>query len=120
MGGAGLKIHLRLVDEVGARVPQVRHREERETRDPGGVALPVRPVQVVRQLFGRQRVLLHVVEAAAVQGPLARRPRPCRAIPGPAASRGCCPASRSRRRRRSRRWGFMTWTQRSSRLAQSR
>ena len=69
-GRTGLPVHLGLVDEVGAGVPQIGHGEQRKTAEPGGVTLPVRPVQVVRQLLGRQRVLLHVVEATAVDGPL--------------------------------------------------
>jgi len=59
----------RLVDQERARVEQVQHREQRETGQPGGVALPIKPVQVRRQGLGRPQVLLRVVETAAVHGP---------------------------------------------------
>src|SRR5690606_41250611 len=53
--------------EVGAQ--QVQQHEQAEARQPGGVGLPERPVQVVGQFGGVGQVFLVVVEAAAVHGP---------------------------------------------------
>ena len=58
-----------LVDQEGAGVEQVQHREQREAGEPGRVALPHRPVQVLGQARRRDRVLLLVIEAAAVHRP---------------------------------------------------
>ena len=57
--------------EYGSRagVEQVEHGEEREAGHPGRVALPHRPVQLLGQARRRHRVLLLVIEAAAVDRP---------------------------------------------------
>ena len=69
MAAPGDQFIKRLVDQVGAGAPEVRHREQREAGQPGRVALPVEPVQVLGQLGRRNAVLHRVVEAAAVHGP---------------------------------------------------
>src|SRR5450830_15280 len=68
-GGAGGPVMHALVDHEGAGVEQVQHREQAETGQPRGVALPVEPVQVVRHGLRGDQVFLRVVEAAAVHGP---------------------------------------------------
>ncbi len=57
------------VDQVDAGAPQIGHQEQREAREPSGVALPEEPVQMPRQLRRRHSVLHRVIEAAAVHGP---------------------------------------------------
>ena len=57
------------VDEKHGRAEQVEHREQRKAGQPGGIAFPHRPMQMVGQMGRRDRVFLRVVEAAAVHGP---------------------------------------------------
>ena len=46
IGSRRRPVHHRLVDQVGAGIPQVRHREQREAGQPGRIAFPEEPVQV--------------------------------------------------------------------------
>ena len=62
-------VHLGLVDQVGAGAPDVGHREQRKTADPGRIAFPVKPVQVLGQLGRRAGEFDGMVEAAAMQRP---------------------------------------------------
>ncbi|MNT08396.1 hypothetical protein D3C72_1431380 [compost metagenome] len=58
-----------LVDQERAGVEQVQHHQQAEAGHPGGIRLPVEPVQVLRQRLRSGQVFLRVVEAAAVHGP---------------------------------------------------
>jgi hypothetical protein len=58
------------VDEIRLRVRVVEDDEEREAREPGGVRLPLEPVERLGEPLGRDPVLLDVVEAAAVHRPV--------------------------------------------------
>ena len=57
------------VDQVDAGTPEVRDQEERKAREPGGIALPVEPVEMLGQLGRRDREFHGVVEPAAVHRP---------------------------------------------------
>ena len=59
----------RSVDQEGARLKQIQHGEQPEAGEPGGVALPVEPVQMRRQARRRPGELDGVIEAPAVHGP---------------------------------------------------
>ena len=56
-------------DQVERRVEVVDHHQQGHARQPGGVGLPLEPVQVVRHLRRCQLVLFQVVDAAAVNRP---------------------------------------------------
>ncbi len=56
-------------DQVQAGVEVVHHHQQRHARQPGGVGLPLEPVQVFRHLRRRQLVFLQVVDTATVDGP---------------------------------------------------
>ena len=62
-------VHARLVNEVSAGTPQVRHREQCKAGQPGAVALPVKPVQVAGQLGRRHIELDRVVKPATMHRP---------------------------------------------------
>ena len=62
-------VHQRFVDEIGACVPQIGHREQRKTGEPSAVTLPVKPMQLRGQLGRRTRKLDRVVETTAVHCP---------------------------------------------------
>ena len=68
-GGGRRPVEHRLVDQEGAGVEEVEHREKGKAGEPGRVALPHRPVQSRRQFGRRHRVLLLVIEAPAVHRP---------------------------------------------------
>ena len=62
-------VHQRLVDQERARVVEVEHREQRKATEPGGVTLPIKPVQLGVDLLGSHHVLLRVVKTTAVHRP---------------------------------------------------
>ena len=59
----------RFVDQIRVRVHVVEDDQESEAREPGRVGLPLEPVQRLGQRPWHQPVLLHLVEAAAVDLP---------------------------------------------------
>ncbi len=65
------EVHHRLVDEIRVRAVPVDDREERHAGEPGGVGLPLGPVQVLAQRLADRAgaELLADVEAAAVHRP---------------------------------------------------
>ena len=68
-GHAGCPVHLGLVDQVGAGAVEIRDSEQRKACQPGAVAFPVEPMQVLGH-FGRCAGKLDgVVKTAAVQCP---------------------------------------------------
>jgi hypothetical protein len=62
-------VHARFIDQIGAGIPQVRHREQRKAGQPGAVGLPIKPVQMRRQLRRLHRVFDRVIKPAAVHRP---------------------------------------------------
>ena len=62
-------VHQRFVDQIAARIPQVRDGKERKSGQPGAVAFPVKPVQMARQLGRAHRKFDGVVKAPAVHRP---------------------------------------------------
>ena len=58
-----------LVDQIRVGVGVIEDDQEREAAQPSGVRLPLEPVQRLRQHARRDGVLLHLVEAAAVDLP---------------------------------------------------
>ncbi len=64
-----LQVGDRRIDQVRRGVRVVDDDEQPEARQPGRVRLPLEPMQRLRQLLGRDAVLLDPVEAAAVHLP---------------------------------------------------
>ena len=64
-----LERHYPRIDEPCAGVEVELHHEQSEAGHPGEVRLPLEPGEVLGQGRGRDRVLLHAVEAAAVHLP---------------------------------------------------
>ena len=56
-------------DQIDVGVPQIGNRQQRKAGQPGGVAFPVEPVQVVRHLGRRHVELDGMVETATVHSP---------------------------------------------------
>jgi hypothetical protein len=57
------------IDEVDIGVEIVLDDENQEARDPGEIGLPLEPDQMLGELRRRREILLHMVEAAAVDLP---------------------------------------------------
>ena len=57
------------IDDENASVIEVQHAEQSKSRQPGGIALPIKPVQMLRQVLRRDPVFLRVVETPAMHRP---------------------------------------------------
>ena len=61
--------HHRRIDQGDLGTVVIDQAQQEEARDQGGVGFPLEPVQLGRELLGRQRELLRRVEAAAMHRP---------------------------------------------------
>ena len=70
--GSGLSgpVKHSLINQPNIGVPQVDDADQRETRQPGAVGLPIKPMQGTgRKYFWANKVLLWVVKTATMNGP---------------------------------------------------